>query len=394
MKSWKNPFWCNNIWVEDNLGWFLPETMNALFQINMQTGDSRLLVKFPDFKYPTIRKNPICIKYGREIWCFPDLGDCIWIYDLDDMRINKIEKSILTDAALNIRTCWKSKNFLFAVSKGLKKIIKISLREKKFLQVYDISANSEAEIKENICVKQSIYIVTSEKSVIYEFNMTTETLTRHSLPESIELINTIAFDGEDFWFSGYKKEVYIWNKNQNSVRKADSFPSDFGQYLFASKSKEIVDYQTELYNVPTFNRCINSENYIWFIPFKTNRILFVDKTTYAVKSFVIDEENEDRESLKSYRLQHKFMILYSTDNLLGLYSHKNKAILEINTKLLTYRYLNIRMSKFEVLSLLRGNVLYEIPDKCFYSALLDSPSLNESTYNNIGKKIHNSICLP
>ena len=103
------------------------------------------------------------------------------------------------------------------------------------------------------------------------------------------------------------------------------------------------------------------------IPYTTNIILRVDKQKNIVYSFEVDEEIETKESILARTelgLYYKYLFEYIIDNrYLGLYSLKNKCILEIDTIELKYEYkkYNYNMNDKYLMEIakLYNNVFYE-----------------------------------
>lgn len=144
--------------------------------------------------------------------------------------------------------------------------------------------------------------------------------------------HSICFDGIDFWLSGYRKEVYVWNKESNTLKTIANFPQQFGIYNFDGQGKELLDCVSYEYDTPTFIDSVAIGQYIWFIPFKTNKIVCVDKDTQEIKFFEIDDEEDTEVSLKENYLHHKYLLqCVIEDRYLVLYSIKNNCILEIDT---------------------------------------------------------------
>ena len=90
---------------------------------------------------------------------------------------------------------------------------------------------------------------------------------------------------------------------------------------------------------PTFLYSIMVGEYVWFIPYTTNKIIYINKKNYKLYSFEIEDENETRDTLLANLLHHKYLLEYVKDNrFIGLYSLKNNRILEIDAKELNYKW--------------------------------------------------------
>ena len=86
-------------------------------------------------------------------------------------------------------------------------------------------------------------------------------------------------------------------------------------------------------------------NAIWFIPHETNQIIYIEKDTFKLNSFFIEEEKENkstwqRESRTKYRLQYILKNQY-----IFLYSYKNKRYLKIDAVKFTFEYIDLQMAE-------------------------------------------------
>ena len=155
--------------------------------------------------------------------------------------------------------------------------------------------------------------------------------------------------------------------SSNEIKVIDGFPNEFGIYNFTQSTNGEVDCITSKYNQMTFLYTLHIRNDIWFIPYTTNIILRVDKQKNIVYSFEVDEEIETKESILARTelgLYYKYLFEYIIDNrYLGLYSLKNKCILEIDTIELKYEYkkYNYNMNDKYLMEIakLYNNVFYE-----------------------------------
>ena len=147
-------------------------------------------------------------------------------------------------------------------------------------------------------------------------------------------------DGEKFWLSGYCKEVYIWDSLTNKINIVNGFPRDFGIYDFTEETDGKANCIASEYKRFAFIHSVTLGENIWFIPYITNKIIYVNKYTYQIHTFEVNEEDETKESILSRRnLWYKYLLEYVKDErYLGLYSIKNNCMMEIDTVKMTYEY--------------------------------------------------------
>ncbi|KAI4450881.1 hypothetical protein C823_005418 [Eubacterium plexicaudatum ASF492] len=343
----KDPFlWSFGWWVENDKAWFIEEKNNILFCVDLKTRKYEEVVYIPDTNLNKYLLTPLCMKYDREIWCIPGRGQSIWIYHLDDMNFRTIDFEALGRKNLLAKFfIWNDS--LFIVPLWWDKIVEINLQKKEIENYHTICKKDI--VVESVMAAGSIYMVSSKFDKIYEFDLKQKMIKRHMIPnDDKKKYQCICFDGEKFWLSGYRKEVYEWNKRDNRITTITGFPSDFGVYDFSENTHAQPDCSVNCYEYPSFLHVVAMGNYVWFIPWQTNKILYIDKKTYEISVYEIDEEQENRKSILSRAAGRKckYGVAYlRNDRYIGLLSVKNNCVLEIDTKELKHQWIDYYYSE-------------------------------------------------
>lgn len=357
--------WSDNWWIENNNAWFVDGKYNALFQVNMNTEECEFLMEVPNNTNNRFRSNSRCMKVDREIYCFPDMGQSIWVYHLDEQHFYEIKIDNPERKRLGVEKIWKLDNEIWFVSTGLKQILELDLYTKHIKGSYLITDKENEKIATSIIVGNNIYSVSDTVNKIYQFNIK-EKVKSEIVIQNIETgFNTICFDGDKFWLSGFRKEIYIWKKGKNVVNVLNHFPADFGIYKYGEKEDCFVDFNSNFYNKPTFYDSFVVGMKVWFIPFQTNKIIYIDKVKMELAEFIIEDEEETKESLVLREMQHKFLVQYILDNrYIGIFSLKNSSIINIDTRDMKtskkkYFFSNKCLEKIIILCKKRGVILKE-----------------------------------
>ena len=321
-----------NIEFEKNKAWFVDELKNILWCLDLETNKCEYIAQVPCSSSDKFRLHPKCIKNEDMVFCMPDKGDNIWVYDLKSFKFEDISIENIDKVRLLISDFWKYKNKLFAVSRGLKKIIQIDMDKKVIDNYYTIGNLAKGELTRSIMVGSVIYCLFDASNNIYQFNLETKEIVVDIIPKVEGGLYTICFDGSKFWLCGYHKEFYVWDKKTNSVEILTNFPKQFGIYDFLGDKQDILDCETTIYETPTFAGSVSIGSYIWFIPCQTNEILYINKNTYKINVFKITSEDETRESLLKNYVNAKYYTEYILGNrYIGLFSFNSNCIVEIDT---------------------------------------------------------------
>lgn len=139
---------------------------------------------------------------------------------------------------------------------------------------------------------------------------------------------------------------------------------------------------------------INVGNNIWFIPFQTNQILYVNKDTNEINPFEIEEEEEDEKSIKNRELNCKYLLQYVYgDRYIGLYSLKNKVVYQIDayTMKLKTRIVTLNIGDSTIIP--KSWILQESEDveRVLFRKLIELNGENILKKEKIGMKIYNYL---
>lgn len=333
MQMDKNDFmWSDNWWIEGTTAWFVDGQQNMLFQLDLESKSCKLLAAIPSSNLDRFRINPKCIKYEECIYCMPTYGDCIWVYNIVNSEFNKINIVNKEQVPLGINNFWLFEKNIYVVSTGLKKVVRIDLVSRK-TEYYDITVNKNEVISLSTKVGEKIYIVSGKSNVVYVFDMLSFNVSMKVVSNINSKLRTICYDGDKFWLSGYCNEIYIWRENDNKATILTNLPRNLKKYNFSNGNKEILEYSTK-YDMPLFIDSIQIGDNVWFIPFHMNDIIYINKNTYEIKVFELENEEETRDSiLKKGRLCAKYLVegIYNNRYLI-LFSLKNNYIFEIDTE--------------------------------------------------------------
>ncbi len=340
MKNSDNTFvWSDNWCIEDNKAWFIDGMQNILFCLDLDTHVCERAIEIPDKNPKKFRLTPICVKCGSDIVCMPGFGNSIWIYNLDCCRFTEINIDNL-DKFQWFFDCWVYGDKVFAIARLTNKMLEINVRQRKIEKYHTICENDL--IAASVRVDDSIYSVSEQSGKVYRFDLSTYGVEIYLISGIEKKLASICFDGKQFWLSGYCKEIYKWNKEENCITKLDELPKNFGVYNFRGNSDDVVDYETVEYEYPAFLNLIAVGEYVWCIPFETNRIIYVDKHTNEINVLEIDDGIETKERILAIYHHcpgHKYLLEYVQDNCyLGVFSLEHNRILEINAKDLTYKW--------------------------------------------------------
>lgn len=340
--------WSDNWYLDGNKAWFISGTTDILFCLDRNTKETTWIDNIPLSNEDTFRKHSRCLKWKDRIICLPDMGSDIKCYHLSD----KSWVSIPVMNPLNVRICcsnaWFVQDRLYIVSIGLRQIIELNIETESIDNYYDLSINNDDIISGSLMKDNCIYVVGISPVVIYKFNCIEKNIKIYDVSEIKDQIQTICYDGEKFWLSGKIKKIYIWYEETGKITFLDAFPESFGVWNFDGKYKNLLNSIDDTMERPLFHYSVAIRDYVWFIPFQTNEILYINKNTFEINVFSLIEENHIEENIKKQLLNHKYLLEYVRDNrYIGLFSLKNRWIFEIDSRELTYEIFDYKLFDIE-----------------------------------------------
>ncbi len=341
--------WSDNWFLENDRAWFIAGSMNILFGFEQRTQKATLIDKIPPDVVGSLRLHSRCLKIREVIYCLPDNGKDIWCYHLDECKWT----NILIDGSAGLRigcnNAWVIQDTLYVVSSGLKRIIEVNTITEKVEAFYILSLDQEEHITGSVLIDDHIYVVGAKTSVIYKFNTYNKQIKSYKLPLNNDQIQTICFDGRKFWLSGRKKKIYIWEEGKKDVVILSEFPKNLKMWNFSGKFDKLINSINDDFNdVPLFISSIAIGDYVWFIPFQTNNIIYINKNNFEMNVFSIEEEEHTEENVKKQFLQHKYLLEYVKDKrYLGIFSLKNKWLFEIDCIELKYEVFDYSIDNSE-----------------------------------------------
>ena len=393
----KNKFiWSDGWCIEDGMAWFVDGRRNILYCLDLITGECKYTAEIPYGDRGTFRSAPRVLKVGNEIFCMPDIGTDIWIYDIKASEFSHLSVNNSDGVRVSCISFWQYDNKIFTLATGLNQIIEINICEKTIDDYYPIIDTPKEKLGRSVKVGSDIYVVSTLSNKVYQFNLDLKTPVIHILPGVEDGLYTICFDGTKFWLSGYRKEIYVWDKERNNVETLCDFPDDFGEYDFAGKEEAILNCERAKYDVTAFIESIVIGNYVWFIPFKTNKIIYIDRDTYKMQIFKMRNEDENRDSLTINAMAHKYLVQYVSDErYLGLFSLKNDWLVEIDTKEFEVEVKNFSIDYEKYADGLKEYVFWdnnETDFDVFLYLMVAGKKKGNVMKKEVGKRIHDQIC--
>lgn len=381
-------------YLEGCVGWFVACVTNILYKYDIQRKILYIVSYIPTENHGPYQ-NPFCMKSGDVIYCFPEFESSIWCYNLVSKEWREIELCEKTEPAMTFLLGeYRGECYFFSSTSA--KLYALNLKS-GMIQSYSMDVQVTcAYYIHGILSNGRIYLVIGGTS-IYEFDLETCCQEVYDFPDLDDILFRIEAEGDKLWIIGKKKRVYVWERGDKKLKVLTDFPSNIILYDY-EKKKRIVEFDGNAEGLFVFNSIHYLENKIWLIPLSANSILYFDKNDMHIRSFDImdEEETEETMELSLRRIASKFTLLYIwKERYLGVYSHKNKQLIEIDTLEMNYQKVDCAMDEYS---------LFQMPIQKFhedrnelmqmiYVAKINNSQriYGEKRQENVGKRIYTEL---
>lgn len=385
----KDSFIASDGWyIEGNTAWFIGLEYNAIFKADLRSLECEIICHLPVENVWKSRVNPICLKVEDYIVCLPSSNTSIYLYSIKERSIQEIQIDMPEKVPPDIFHYWydTESGYIFAFSRGLQRVITIDVKNKRVSLGNIIGKN--INIRYAIKVDQCLWLPNSLDNRIFSYNLKTEEVNEYLLSSVKGRLYAISYDGTYFWITGNRREIYIWNKEDNSVITINDFPQKFYEYTKHEKDKDLTN---EVFKEVPFLYCVCCNKSIWCIPFQTNMILGIDKDTRVICGI---ESGETANDILSRAYNHKYLLEYiREDRYIGLFSMYENCIFELDTQ-------NCRMERKGYYLTNKEMIDDNFPvfsesgiNNFFYRVLLgEKENCKNKAWRSTGEQIYEGIC--
>ena len=393
--------WSDNWWIEGEKAWFCAGEISALFCVDLNSGRCDLVDWILGHNITDFRQHSYCIKRNDIVFCIPNIGKDVWYYDVKGLDWGRIEVEHENQFVMCIAAYSKKKNRIWLLEDEKERIFEVDLKTKKVENMYLLPDGENKTSNEYILVEDELYCVRGYKLYCINGN----DLRIYEISGVKTELCTICYDNGNFWLSGYSKEIYVWNPNQGIIKVITEFPQQFGFYHFKKGEIPVIDCDSLICDDDAFYiSSIPLGKYIWYIPFRSDEIVYIDKNTYEVHLLDIEDEQETKESIENHIMPHKYLVQsIREDRYIGIYSLKNGWVFEVDTVELCVRKRDYKLTGQAILSIAKADKSYygqrvfqeqRKKDSILFSALLDINSEEQKdVFQNIGELIYRTLDL-
>ena len=311
-------------WVDGDEAYFITAGLGTLFHVDLKTCQCEFLSIIPESSMIECNFHSYCRKYKDKIYYFPYKQGKICCYDLKKSTWEETVAEYEGPVMICMEFCEKEDDKIWLLEQEGKKIFQVNLENARIEQKYTVSQHTNMVEGQYALVHNELYYITG--SGICCINIENHTSADYNIEGVDFQLDTICYDGQNFWISGEREIIYIWNPVQGVVKTIKNI---LNEYTLLDFEKKMV-----VPGVPLFSCSIFLGEYVWFIPQQINApIIYIHKDECVVHILEIAEEKETEKTLKDRGHAFKYGVQYvRKERYIGIYSAKNQYIFEIDTE--------------------------------------------------------------
>lgn len=312
--------------IDKGNGWFIDVNYNMLFSVKISDNTASYIKWVPTI-LGTWRSHFVADVFDELVMCLPDRGRNIYFYNMNDRALREV---LLPHEA----TRWsfgchiKNDNMIFAFSQTEKEIISINLLN------YKTEIVAKIDVEEVFCdfsFGEKLYFLSGCSTLaIYEFSTRTNTIRKIEICPNEDMYRLASFDGDNYYFTGLRKKVLIWNETYGVIKKIDLLDHEIVEYEF--RPENIISDEKNFKNkIFGWHKIVG--DYVCLVPSISNKFMRINRKTLEIEAISFENEEEDIESLKKRNVfeTYKYGLGYIEDaKIISMYSYKNSYFYLIN----------------------------------------------------------------
>ena len=324
-------FFYDCIW-EGNKIIFAASNCNAICEMDISTG-STCIIEVAD------EEKDIFLSHGIYKWkeyiILPDRNakPGLHLFNLTSREWSYIAVEDSRKGWMNFREegVFEYNGYLYIFPSALV-VLKVDIEKKSIDYIFYPDMKPEDDCRGEIAfIDDTVYIPTKHGVNIHKFDLTSEQWEIVEVKTDLKGIDTLCYDGRQFWMSGVGRMICSWDEEKNVSVSFYDFPQGF------CKLEEIAESAArEDEDGWWFGESFLYGESIFFLPNDANMLIEFDTETKEIRELSIAGEEETQESLerKGRFSAVKYMGAKQKDNLLMMLSNKNKnlILLDLRTK--------------------------------------------------------------
>lgn len=241
--------------VNGNIGYASELEKNGLFEVNLETGDSKYICLFPDEEITRGRIHSSAVCIDERVFFVPEAGNNISIYhintgDVETIKIPIFAKNHTYNPRFKFAKSIVYGHCLWLIPATYPGILKFDLQTNEIAIIDNCFINTEYMFRRAICIKKNmIFAASGINNRVLIFDVDLETGKIVSIGNNNNGIMDMCMSGDDFIMAPRKKGAVIkWNYSTNVIEEYNDYPATFkfGEIVF----ERVYEYGSQFFIAP------------------------------------------------------------------------------------------------------------------------------------------------
>lgn len=313
--------------------WFLGENYSLLFQVSLVDCSIKKIIRIKDEKFMQFRRYWRLLKIRSRVILIPINSTKITIYHTDRDKFSFI---YLDEPTVNCMNCIEKEQKLYLISDT--EIIVIDVEKERVEEYIPVPANGKVNSMVALLDGEHIFIPLVFQAAVIDFYIPERNFSYTYLDCGANGFVAGVSDGEKIWLAGDSGNIICWSYISGELIIYDQVPEEFESFNY-DKQGNFVKWGSGWRPGVCFKfwyDCFLLDDRVWFIPFLSDSLLYIDKRNHRLCKFTLDHERETEFSMKN-RPSRKFMFIgIQQERYIKVYSMKRNLIYSIDSVTLLY----------------------------------------------------------
>lgn len=324
-------------YMENEDIWFVGQKYPLIFQANIGDCKIKKVIRIEGEKLAQPKRYWKLVKVQNKIVLLPLKHDKIVIFNIDNQEFSFV---YLDKPVLDIMSYVIQNRMLYLIF-GLE-IICLDVKDEKIEEYISIPYKVDISSAVSLLVEGHILIPLIYEDQLLDFNIADKHFSRLDLNCKANGFVAGVVDGQDVWLAGCNGNIVKWNWGSGQCISYNKLPEQFGSFDYDMNGK-FLPWKTGWHETGWQGCCFKYwydsfmiDDKVWFIPFLSDSLIYIDKRTNELKSYTFMDEGETELTMRNHRTIKFLFIGIEKNRYIKLYSVKRDLIYSIDVKTLNY----------------------------------------------------------
>lgn len=309
---------CWDFDVKDNVMWFVPNNINCIFTMDLDTNQVKLIAEIPN-NYIFTNNEFSSIKVVNNYIILTPLNNKIVRYDISNDKFDSIDIGTLRQ---KFSDSYVYNNNIYMLPRMSNYFIKYDVNKNCIYQNHKI-CNDLDKLKSDtgnfyfwkcfVINDDYLIAVSHVGNVLLKYNLKTDKYSLQRVGNTKNQYMNISYDGENYWLVSAKGNIVKWNEKNGAINEINIEVTNF---------ISMMDFN--------FSCSVIFDDYLYLFPSQSNMILKVNIHTNEVKC--VANMNARSEVHGLHFTLHKYLSAKKVGNYIYAFSNYENTLQKINPK--------------------------------------------------------------